>query len=62
MSETATINWSAGADFFLAGLLVAWPMLLWSGYFETGLAVYIALFLALVGCAMMVDAPAQELS
>ena len=51
------MNYVKGADFFLAGLVVVWPLLLWSGHLEGGVAACIALFFALLCCGMMVDDP-----
>ena len=43
------------ADFFLTGLVVAWPAMLWSGNVEPGVAVCILLLFGLFCCGMMAE-------
>ena len=43
------------ADFFLAGIIVAWPVMLWSGHLESAIACFILMLFAMLSCAMMVD-------
>ena len=49
------MNYVKGADFFLTGLVVVWPALLWAGDLEVGVAVCIPLLFALLCCGMMVE-------
>jgi len=54
------MNYVKCADFLLTGLAVVWPVLLWSGHLESGVALCIPLLFALLCCGMMVDDLAEE--
>ena len=41
------------ADFLLTGLTVLWPVLLWSGNLEPGVAAVVVLLLGLFCCGVM---------
>jgi hypothetical protein len=51
------MNYVKCADFFLTGLVVVWPVLLWTGNLEGGVAAGIPLLFGLLCCGMMVEDP-----
>ena len=51
------MNYVKCADFFLTGLVVVLPLLVWTGNFEGGIAACIPLLFALLCCGMMANSP-----
>ena len=49
------MNYARCADFLLTGLTVLWPVLLWSGNLEPGVAALVALLFGLFCCGAMTD-------
>jgi len=44
---------SNSADFFLTGMVVLWPLLLWVGSYELGVFVFASLLFAVWACGML---------
>ena len=49
------MNYAKLADFFVTGLIVVWPVMVWSGNLVPGIVVCALLVIALLWCEMMDD-------
>ncbi len=47
------MNHSKPSDFFLTGLVVVWPALLWAGHYEGGVLAFWMLLFAIWVCGLL---------
>lgn len=50
---------SKPADFFLTGLVVVWPVLLWAGHYEAGMLAFWMLLFSVWVCGL-IDHPGED--